>query len=147
MFGKLTSKPLPEKALPELGGRMKNRQSELLFIAAIIGFLGVVLGAFGAHALKDMLGETAQRQYDLGVHYAFIHALAILAAGLAIPVVGKPKHLNLAAWLFISGVVLFSGSLILIAISGIKIFAVTAPLGGLSLLLGWGFFAYAIRGK
>ncbi len=125
---------------------MKERQHELLFIAAVLGFLAVAFGAFGAHALKDMLSEAGQHQYDLGVRYAFIHILAILAVGLAMPLAGKPGRLILAAWFFISGVVLFSGSLMLLALSNIEFFAVITPLGGLSFLLGWGFFAYGIRG-
>jgi len=125
---------------------MKQRQHELLFIAAVLGFLTVGFGAFGSHALKGMLSEAGQHQYDVGVRYAFIHILAILAVGLAIPLAGKPGHLNLAAWFFISGVVLFSGSLMLLALSNIEFFTVITPLGGLSFLLGWGFFAYGIRG-
>jgi len=124
---------------------MKERQEELLFIAAILGFLAVAFGAFGSHALKDMLSESGQHQYDLGVRYAFIHVLALLATTLAMPLAGKPKHLNLAAWFFISGIVLFSGSLILLALSHIAFFAVITPLGGLGFLLGWFYFAYGIR--
>lgn len=126
---------------------MKETQRELLFIAAIIGFLSVAFGAFGSHALKDILSESGQHQYDLGVRYAFIHGLALLATSLAMPLAGKPKHLNLAAWFFISGVVMFSGSLILLSLSGIAFFAAITPLGGLSFILGWGFLAYGIRGK
>lgn len=125
---------------------MKERQRELLFIAAVLGFMAVAFGAFGSHALKDMLSEAGQHQYDLGVRYAFIHVLALLAVSLAMPLAGKPKHLNLAAWFFISGVLIFSGSLMLLALSQIKFFAVVTPLGGLCFLLGWGFFAYGIRG-
>ena len=125
---------------------MKERQHELLFIAAVLGFFAVAFGAFGSHALKGMLSEAGQHQYDVGVRYAFIHVLAILAVGLAIPIAGRPGHLNLAAWFFISGVVLFSGSLMLLALSNIEFFAVITPLGGLCFLLGWGFFAYGIRG-
>jgi len=124
---------------------MKTRQRELLFIAAIIGFLGVALGAFGAHALKNILSEAGQRQYDLGVRYAYIHALALAVSSLAMPLAGNSKRLNLAAWFFIAGVVMFSGSLILLALTGIKFFAAITPLGGLSFLLGWGFFAYSIK--
>jgi len=124
---------------------MKAQQGTLLFIAAVLGFLTVALGAFGSHALKDILSESARHQYDLGVRYAFIHVLAILATGLAMPLVSNPKHLNLAGWFFITGVVVFSGSLVALALSQIPFFAVITPLGGLSLLLGWGFLAYGIR--
>jgi uncharacterized membrane protein YgdD (TMEM256/DUF423 family) len=124
-----------------------DRQRELLFIAAIIGFLGVAFGAFGAHALKDTLSVAGRGQYELGVHYAYIHVLAIGVAALALPIVGAPNRLNLAAWFFIAGVAMFSGSLILLALTGITFFVVITPLGGLCFLLGWGFFANSIREK
>ena len=124
---------------------MNSRQRTLFFVAAIIGFLSVAFGAFGAHALKDMLSEAGQRQYDLGVRYAFIHALVLLATGLIMPLVTNARRLEMAGWFFISGVVMFSGSLILLGLTGIAFFASITPLGGLSFLLGWAFFAFSIR--
>jgi uncharacterized membrane protein YgdD (TMEM256/DUF423 family) len=62
------------------------------------------------------------------------------------PLAGIPKYLNLAAWFFIAGIVLFSGSLILLALSHNTVFAMITPLGGIGFLLGWGFFAYGLRG-
>jgi uncharacterized membrane protein YgdD (TMEM256/DUF423 family) len=125
---------------------MKKTQINLLFIATIFAFFAVAFGAFGAHALKGILSEAGQHQYDLGVRYAFIHTLGIFAAGLAMPLAGIPKYLNLAAWFFIAGIVLFSGSLILLALSQNTVFAMVTPLGGIAFLLGWGFFAYGLRG-
>jgi uncharacterized membrane protein YgdD (TMEM256/DUF423 family) len=125
---------------------MQKTQINLLFIATIFAFFAVVFGAFGAHALKGILGEAGLHQYDLGVRYAFIHALAIFAAGLSMPLAGKPKYLNLAAWFFIAGIILFSGNLILLALSQNAAFAMIIPLGGLAFLLGWVFFAYGLRG-
>ena len=125
---------------------MNGQQNRLLFIAAVLGFLAVALGAFGAHALKAFLNEAGQRQYDLGIRYAFIHILAVFIVSLTMPLAGQPKYLNRAAWLFIAGIVLFSGSLILLALSGITVFAAIVPLGGLAFLLGWAFFAYGLRG-
>ncbi len=81
---------------------MKEKQIRLLIIAAIFGFLAVVFGAFGAHALKEILGEAGRQQYDLGVRYAFIHVFAIFAAGLAMPLAGNIKTLNYAAGFFLS---------------------------------------------
>jgi len=125
---------------------MKKTQINLLFIATIFAFFAVAFGAFGAHALKDILSKVGLHQYELGVRYAFIHALAIFAAGLAMPLASKPKYVNLAAWFFIAGIVLFSGSLILLALSQKMAFAMITPLGGLAFLLGWFFFAYGLRG-
>ncbi len=125
---------------------MKETQINLLFIGTIFAFFAVAFGAFGAHALKDTLSEAGLHQYDLGVRYAFIHTLAIFAAGLSMPLAGKAKYLNFAAWFFIAGIVLFSGSLILLALSQKVAFAMITPFGGFAFLLGWGFFAYGLRG-
>jgi uncharacterized membrane protein YgdD (TMEM256/DUF423 family) len=125
---------------------MKKTQIKLLFIATVFAFFAVLFGAFGAHALNNILSEAGQHQYDLGVRYAFIHTLGIFVAGLAMPLAGLPKYLNLAAGFFIGGIVLFSGSLILLALSQITAFAMITPLGGIGFLLGWGFFAYGLRG-
>jgi uncharacterized membrane protein YgdD (TMEM256/DUF423 family) len=124
---------------------MKEKQISLLIIAAIFGFLAVVFGAFGAHALKEILGEAGRQQYNLGVRYAFIHVFAIFAVGLAMPLAGKVKTLNYAAGFFVAGIILFSGSLILLALSQRNFFAMITPLGGLAFLLGWGFFIYGLR--
>lgn len=126
---------------------MKQQQRELIFYAAIIGLLAVALGAFGAHALREFLDETRLQRFDLGIRYAYIHCLAIVATALALPLAGRPEKMLLAAWMFMAGVVVFSGSLILLGLTDIRFFAAITPLGGLCLLLGWGFFAYSIRGK
>jgi uncharacterized membrane protein YgdD (TMEM256/DUF423 family) len=127
------------------GVEMKAKQIRLLLIGAIFGFLAVVLGAFGAHALKEMLGEVGRPQYDLGVRYAFIHVFAIITVGLAMPIAGRVKYLNYAAGFFVTGIVLFSGSLVLLALSQRTIFAMITPFGGLAFLLGWGLFIYGLR--
>lgn len=126
---------------------MSPQRADLIFYAAIIGLVTVALGAFGAHALKDILDEAGKHRFDLASRYAFIHALAIMAAALALPLAAKPQRLLLAAWLFIAGIVLFSGSLVILALTGIRFFAVVTPLGGLCFLVGWGFFAFGMRGK
>ena len=79
------------------------------------------------------------------MRYAYIHVLAIIGTVLVMPLVGNPRHLVLAAWFFIIGVVIYTGSLILLALTGIAFFEQTTPLGALGFLLGWGFFAYAMR--
>lgn len=124
---------------------MKEKQIWLLLIAAVMGFLAVALGAFGAHAVKELLSEAGRAQYDLGVRYAFIHVFAIFAAGFALPLAGNVKYLNRAAGFFVAGIVLFSGSLMLLALSQRIFFAMITPLGGLAFLLGWGFFIYGLR--
>jgi uncharacterized membrane protein YgdD (TMEM256/DUF423 family) len=97
----------------------------------------VVLGAFGAHALKARLGGEALSIWQTAVQYHFWHALALLAVALA----GAGPWFRAAGWLFLAGVLLFSGSLYALAF-GIPLGVVT-PLGGLALILGWVAFAVA----
>jgi uncharacterized membrane protein YgdD (TMEM256/DUF423 family) len=101
----------------------------------------VVLGAFGAHALKQRLGADALQLWNTAVQYHFWHALALLAVALA----GAGPWFKAAGWLFVVGVLLFSGSLYALAF-GAPLGIVT-PLGGLALILGWIAFAVAaVRG-
>lgn len=124
---------------------MEKQQRELLFIAAIMGFLSVVFGAFGGYALEGFLDQVNREIYELGMRYAYIHVLAIIGTVVVIPLAKRPEHLVLAAWFFVIGVVIYTGSLILLALTGIEFFENITPLGGLGFLLGWGFFAYAMR--
>jgi uncharacterized membrane protein YgdD (TMEM256/DUF423 family) len=131
--------------LSGFGGDREKQQRELLFIAAIMGFLSIVFGAFGGYALEAFLEPVDRGIYEPGMRYAYIHVLAIVGSVLAIPLAGKPQYLVLAAWFFIIGVVIYTGSLILLALTGIEFFAQITPPGALGFLLGWGFFAYAMR--
>lgn len=123
---------------------MLTRQRTLLLCAAVIGLLSVALGAFGAHALRTVLDETACFRFDLGIRYALIHCLAILGTALAMPLAARPGQVYFAGWMFVVGVLLFSGSLLLLALTGERMLATLTPLGGLAFLLGWGSFALSI---
>jgi uncharacterized membrane protein YgdD (TMEM256/DUF423 family) len=121
---------------------------QTLITGAILGFLGVAIGAFAAHALKPTLeanGRTAT--FELAVRYQFYHALALLFLGLWLR-----SHLSLllawTAWLWLGGVILFSGSLYALCITNIKGFAMATPVGGLLMLGGWACLVVeAIRSK
>ena len=115
-----------------------------MLAAAVIAFLCVALGAFAAHALGDSLAGRAQHQFELGIRYAFYHALAILGAGLALPIAARPRCLSQAAGLLILGTGLFSGSLLLLALTQLNFFAILTPVGGLCLLAAWGWFAFSM---
>lgn len=106
-------------------------------------FLAVMLGAFGAHALKDKLSEYHLSVFQTGVLYQMIHALALFAVAWLTSVTSDPKVV-MAGWFFIAGIVMFSGSLYCLAMTQIKFFGPITPLGGLSFLIGWGilFFSY-----
>lgn len=109
-------------------------------VSAVMGFLGVALGAMGAHALKHAYlaeaTDAAQRLewWETAARYQLFHALAIgLAAVLAV----KLKSARIAGWLFTAGIVLFSGSLDLMTLTANKTFAQATPLGGICLMAGW----------
>jgi uncharacterized membrane protein YgdD (TMEM256/DUF423 family) len=107
-----------------------------LLLAAFFGFTGVGLGAFAAHALKSRLSPEYLAVFQTAVHYQMLHALALLA--LALLVRQLPGRLLLAAGsLFTLGVVLFSGSLYALTLSGISALGMITPMGGLAFLAGW----------
>lgn len=108
----------------------------ILMTAAILLALAVALGAFGAHGLKAKLSGDMMQVYKTGVEYHFYHALGLLLIGILsfhIP----SGYLNLAAFLLFAGVVIFSGSLYVLAITGIKWLGAITPLGGLCFIAGW----------
>jgi uncharacterized membrane protein YgdD (TMEM256/DUF423 family) len=113
-------------------------------IAAIYGGLGVAGGAFASHALQSRLPGRALEVFNTGIRYQMLHALALLAVALLLRQGGTPSPwLTVAGWGFVSGVVLFSGSLYLISLAGLKMFGPVTPLGGLAFLVGWGCLAIA----
>jgi len=109
-------------------------------IGSMLALLGVALGAFGAHALKDRVTAARLDVFETGVHYQLIHALALLATAWAVER-WPGRATRLAAWSFTAGIVLFSGSLyMLVLLDQPKLGAVT-PLGGLAFLVGWAALA------
>ena len=108
-----------------------------VILGAAFGFLGVAVGAFGAHVFKSVLEKTGRElQFEVGVRYHMYHSLALLAvAWVASRWPGAAA--NTAGWLFVAGVVLFSGSLYLYAVGGPKWLAHITPVGGIALLAGW----------
>lgn len=107
-----------------------------LLLAAFAGFTGVALGAFAAHGLKARLNAEYLAVFQTGVHYQLIHALALF--GVALLLQRLPSGLLQAAGsLFALGIVLFSGSLYLLTLSGTGKLGMITPLGGLAFLAGW----------
>ena len=107
-------------------------------IGATLAFLAVAFGAFGAHALRERISTELLAVFQTGVQYQAMHALALLALGLAAP--DRP-WIRRASWLFVAGVVVFSGSLYALALTGTRSFGAITPLGGVCFLLGWGILA------
>lgn len=112
-----------------------------IVIGAINGFLAVAFGAFAAHALKGVLSTGLLEAFKTGVDYQGMHALVLLAVGL----LGRyeaSRSLAVAGWAFASGILLFSGSLYLLALTDIRWLGAITPLGGVSFLLGWAALAW-----
>src|SRR5262245_31318150 len=108
-----------------------------LFIGALLGFLGVAFGAFGAHALKSRLSPDMLAVFETAVRYQMYHAFALLIVAAAIGHVGPARLLSISGWTFFLGVVFFSGSLYALALSGVGILGAITPIGGLLFLIGW----------
>ena len=117
------------------------------FMGAVLGGLTVALGAFGAHALKPIL-ESWDNSYgliiwDKAVFYQAMHSLALLSLPLFSELM-SPKALHITGYMFIAGTVLFSGSLYVLALSGIKILGAITPIGGTAFVIGWAILAFAL---
>lgn len=115
-------------------------------LAAILGFLTVALGAFGAHVLQPVLAPERLGLWAKAVDYQTIHTLALLGTGLLARMTGDgSRALRIAGIAFASGVLLFSGSLYLLALTGIKPLGVITPIGGVAFLIGWAALFMAAR--
>ena len=119
-----------------------NRARTWLLSGALLGGLGVVLGAFGAHALAPHFDAHARDLWEKAVFYQDLHALAILACGGLLRQAPLPGA-GAAAAAFGIGVLLFSGSLYLLALTGLRALGWLTPLGGVALLTGWGLLLRA----
>jgi len=103
---------------------------------ALFGFTGVAAGAFGAHALKSRLDPDALAVFDVAVRYQIVHALALFASSW-VAQQWPGRSANASAIFFGVGVLLFSGSLYALSLSGMRLLGALTPLGGVLLLLGW----------
>jgi uncharacterized membrane protein YgdD (TMEM256/DUF423 family) len=112
-----------------------------LLIGSLGGFLGVAAGAFGAHLLRGRLSPDMLAVFETAVRYQMYHALALLLTAAAIGRTGDARLLTMAGWSFVTGIVLFSGSLYALALSGISILGAITPLGGVAFLAGWACLA------
>ena len=110
-----------------------------IIAGAINGFLSVALGAFGAHALKERLSEKYLAIWETAVQYQMFHALALIAIGILMSnkLLGHVTSLNTAGYLILVGIVLFSGSLYVLSLTGIGILGAITPIGGVAFLVGW----------
>jgi len=110
-------------------------------LGSLSGMLAVVFGAFGAHGLRGRLDAYAMGVYETAVQYHFYHSLALLAVGVIALSQPHTAMLRSSGWLFLVGILIFSGSLYLLSVSGIKWLGAITPLGGLAFIAGWACLA------
>ena len=113
----------------------------ILISGAIVALLGVATGAFGAHGLRPLLSDHMLNVFETGVRYHLFHALGMLGAGLSLAY-APIRYFKVAAWTFALGIVLFSGSLYALSISGVRALGIITPFGGLCFIVGWGLLAW-----
>lgn len=118
-----------------------------LAIAGTLGGISVILGAFASHGLKDRLSDRALEIWETGTKYQMYHALALMLVAILLNrLTTDSMPLLVAGYAFIAGVVLFSGSLYALSLSGIKWLGAITPLGGMAFIIGWACVAVAARG-
>ena len=113
-----------------------------LILGALSAFLSVAAGAFGAHALRTRLSPEMLVVFETGARYQMYHSLGLILLGLLAQQRPGPL-LDAAGWALTAGIVLFSGSLYALALSGVRVLGAITPLGGLGFLVGWILFALA----
>jgi uncharacterized membrane protein YgdD (TMEM256/DUF423 family) len=114
-----------------------------LVVSAVSGALAVALGAFGAHALKARLAAEMLAIWHTAVLYHLLHSAVLAALALA----GPPRPIGVPGGLFVAGVAIFSGSLYVLALTGVRWLGAITPIGGLCLIAGWLSLALLARGR
>jgi uncharacterized membrane protein YgdD (TMEM256/DUF423 family) len=119
----------------------------IIMLAGLSGAFAVGLGAFGAHGLSDILTKTGRTEtYQTAVSYHFYHSIALLFLGILALIKPEWKSLKFSAWSFILGILIFSGSLYILSLSGVTWWGAITPLGGVGFIFGWmGLFFSALR--
>lgn len=112
-------------------------------IGALLGALGVAAGAFGAHALRGRLTPDMMDTFETGVRYHLVHTLALLAVAWAVTRWPGPAT-SAAGWLFLAGILLFSGSLYGLSFTGIRALGAITPFGGVAFITGWLALAWGV---
>jgi uncharacterized membrane protein YgdD (TMEM256/DUF423 family) len=132
---------------PTLPGETVQFSRVFFSIGAVFAALGVAAGAFGAHGLKARVSPEMLAVFETGVRYHLIHALALLAVAWA-STRWTSAAIRAAGWLFVVGILVFSGSLYLLTLTGIRALGAITPIGGVAFIMGWLLLAWgAWRGR
>ena len=115
-----------------------------VLIGSLSAFLGVALGAFGAHGLKNMVAQDMLKVWETAVLYHLIHALWLILVGVLCHLMPEVNAVRSAGWAMLAGTILFSGSLYLLVLSGSKPLGIITPIGGVAFLAGWLLLAVAV---
>jgi uncharacterized membrane protein YgdD (TMEM256/DUF423 family) len=122
-------------------------EKTFLLLASVLGGLAVALGAFGAHALESRMSADLLATYEVGVRYHFYHALALIGVVAVLSRWPDAGAAVAAGWLFVFGILIFSGSLYLLAFTGVRWLGAITPIGGVAFIAGWACLAWvALRG-
>ncbi len=122
-------------------------QKTLLVAGALLGGLGVTIGAFGAHALRATLTQSGRTEtFETAVKYQFYHAIALLLIGM-LYVAFPNRSILYAGYSMLAGVLVFSGSLYVLCLTGIRWLGAITPIGGVFMIIGWGLLLYGIVRK
>jgi uncharacterized membrane protein YgdD (TMEM256/DUF423 family) len=114
-----------------------------VLLGSLSAFLGVALGAFGAHGLKSRVTPDMLAVWQTGVQYHLVHALGLVLVGILCHLLPETSLVRSAGWFLLSGTVLFSGSLYVMVLSDIRALGMITPLGGVAFLVGWLLLAVA----
>ncbi len=115
-----------------------------LLLGSLNAMLAVMLGAFGAHGLKKILTADMLAVFSTGVQYHFYHALGLLVVGLIATQLPASMQIKWSGWLMFAGIILFSGSLYVLAVTGLRWLGAITPIGGVCFILAWAMLAYAV---
>lgn len=119
-------------------------QKLFLTIGSVAMALAVILGAFGAHGLKKVLSEEMLTIFKTGVTYHFYHAIGLLVIGIVARYLPDSALLSWSGWLMLTGIIIFSGSLYMLSISGTRWLGAVTPVGGLCFIASWILFAVTV---
>lgn len=111
-------------------------EKRFLLSGSILAFLGVVAGAFGSHILKKQIDSELLPVFETAIHYQMYHSLALILVAVVFKIYGGSWIIK-AGWFFLAGIIIFSGSLYILSLTGIKWFGAFTPFGGVSFLIGW----------